>query len=194
MFYEDIDYAKTRLSNTYVQTNTGSLFFVENVEYNIERGSIHCFGSAYELNGKEFKCYDLQDLDLTPIPLGFINLESEDTAVYATRIPIRKYWRQGLGTGNLHCFTFYSHKIEGFPPPASLVKTFFNKYPTLDQALSKVKKDKITAFHRNWAISEEDVFCRYKHVGTVKKGAISLSKRFSYLQPRLKEVLNEKNL
>jgi hypothetical protein len=138
--------------------------------------------------------YKLEDLDLTPIPLGFINIDKVGTAVYAARVPIRKYWRQGLGTGNLHYFTFYSHSMEGFPDVNNLVQTFFNKYPTLEDAFSKVKKDRLIAFHRNWATSKEDVFYRYRHVGNINKGDVSLSKKYSYLTPHLTEVLNEKNI
>lgn len=194
MFYEDLEYAITRLRETYIRTAKGNLFFVEKVVRD-EDYSIHCIGTEYNLNENKLVKLPLKDLDLTPIPLGFINLEEENTAVYAVRVPIRKYWRQGLGCGNLHYFTFYNYYKEGFPKPDSLVKTFFNVYPTLDQALSKVKKDRLIAFHRNWAIGEEDVFCRFKHVGQINKnGVISLSKKFSYLTPHLEEAQSEKNI
>lgn len=218
MIYEDLDYAIQRLKNTYIQTKEGKLFYVENLYNNEDNdedededeededgnkkdfikkeiGPIRCFGQQYESNGEYFYCnYDLKELDLTPIPLGFINLKKDDTAVYATRIPIRKYWRQGLGPGNLHLFTFYSYQHKGsFPNSNDLIHTFYNKYPSLEQTLNTVDNSKIKAFHRNWALSKQDLFYRYKQVGNINKNKLILLDKYFYLSPFLDEVLNEEN-
>ena len=73
-------------------------------------------------------CVPLEELDLTPVPLGYVNLG--DGANYLTRIPHRS-WKQGVRFGSLHTFSKYvcNFSVEGI----ELTNTILGRYPKLEK-------------------------------------------------------------
>jgi hypothetical protein len=150
------------------------------------QGKFICNGFKIKGENNTSHSVSLDGLDLTPVPLGFCNLLN--TAVWVSRKPVRKYWRQGLGTGNtfIHDFNGKSHT---FPNLVLLAKTIRGEYPSLDEARSLIGQRAIVAFHRHFAIGSKALYYKNKEVGCAKD--LSFNKRYDYLSEYFyEEVLN----
>src|SRR5699024_3329179 len=92
MYGNDYAYADSRIKGTIVRLN-GEPVLVERV------GPDYCIVQAWEEypRGRQIRC-NLDDLDVKPVPLGFIN--SGYVADYAYRLPMQRDWRQGLRSNN----------------------------------------------------------------------------------------------
>jgi hypothetical protein len=96
MLYDDnIEYAKKRLCNTLVRLKDGSPFFVIKI-LSDESKEKTCVGYVA---GNFVQTCSTNDLDLTPVPLGFVNFVSDCS--YAKRRPMRRDWKQGLSMNSL---------------------------------------------------------------------------------------------
>ena len=87
-YTQDAEYAGQKLSGSIVRLNGRPIY--------IER--VYSDGSVYATNfmGHEVNC-QLNELDLEPVPLGYINLKRD--AIYGQRMPSR-YYIQGLRNNN----------------------------------------------------------------------------------------------
>lgn len=138
-------------------------------------------------NGKA----SLDKIDISSPPLGYLN--NGGTSVYITRVPIRGYWRQGIGLGNI-CVVGDGGKDEvpNFAsPPYS--DTIMGKYPSYEECLEKVwKKEKTkVAFSRHFALSKTSLYYKGYVVGTLDKfGQVDFNKNKFYLNDHLFEEKN----
>lgn len=178
--YELIDYARGRLDDTVIMID-GSPSFIKMVTGNRElvfRNLTLDDGGAISM--------DSDKVDLTPIPLGYLN--SVFGASYLVRLAQRR-WKQGLdkravmvrGKDCRREDWFYTEDME---------QCLTNVYPSFEEAKALAIKDDITvAFNKRWAISAKDsLFHRGMLVGTCKK-KVSLQKVYKYLQEILEEVI-----
>lgn len=155
-----------------------------------KRGKLKIVAQYFRLNDPSQKVVScpFEELDITPVPLGYINLEN--FAVFSSRKPIRGYWRQGLGEGNF--LTKGPHQLRKIPF-VPLYDTIINNYPSLENVIKDVESKVVQsrAFHRHWALSNNKgkitIDYRSTEVG-VFDGRFTLHPRFHYLNEYLGEV------
>lgn len=145
---------------------------------------------TYLTNGRKSEIPDIrkvEDLNIEPVPLGYINLRSK--AVYLRRIP-RRRWKQGLSSESLD-------KRIGTTAicSRSMANCITGRYPSLEKALSRVKEGLLSsAFDRDWAISTGVVNPDLRYKGTVvgiinNEGLPTLSLDNQYLHECLEGVM-----
>lgn len=162
MYYDDGDlaYISRRLDETIVNTVEGVPVYINGIRPSEEGLRADC---VFLKNGKGV-VIDLQDLDLSPVSLGWVNGVMD--AAYMVRKPIRDCWKQGTTGGNI---TYIGPS--DFRPnlrSAAVHRTIVGEYPTLKAALAKtkMKKDvKKIAFSRHFAVGEEHLFYKGFPVG-----------------------------
>lgn len=89
---DDFEYASSRLRNTVVK-------FDDNPVYVVEISDSEVYGTVSNMWGGDEKQVHPKDLDLSPIPLGFVNWGR--TAGFLSRMPTR-YYKQGLCNNNVN--------------------------------------------------------------------------------------------
>ncbi len=187
MYGNDYRYADSRLAGSMVRNLEGLPVYVDCVQ---EDGDVVAI--VYENNVPNEKILSLDDLDLTPVELGYVNTE-EFGAVYACRRPMRRDWRQGLRHNNI---VVLGRNIN----PASLswleyCKTILGDFPKFDSIVDKLRERKLdtpAAWCRQFSLHPDStVYYCGERVGeySLKHGKIMLNKEHVYLQEALEEVL-----
>lgn len=131
----------------------------------------------------------VDDLDLHPVPLGYVNCAGE--ATYLMRIPMRRDWKQGLRQEN--CWSSGRRFMQ--IPMKDIKNCIMDRFPTFDKALKdvseSVRKIKIIAWHRNWAVSTSGqvLYKNHEIVGGVIEDKIVLNPSFQYLKEALAESM-----
>jgi len=185
MYYDDLDYANKRLSQTLVRKRDGTPFLVAIVVN----------------NGKDFICrgenlmtstpedVSLSNIDLTPVPLGFFNHEGK--MYFSCRKPMRKDWKQGLSLQSL--VVYGATRKLGFKV---LVQPILNTYPNFVRALEIVNRKTVTsvAFSRDFGLSKQDdglsLLYRKFTVGKVVRENLVLNRDKFFLDQHLSEALS----
>lgn len=145
MYYDDIEYARRRLTDTLVRKSDGSPLYVMSVQYG-SKGSIEVLGHNSVSSADEM--VDLRDIDLTPVPLGFLNLSHR--MVYLCRKPMRKDWKQGLSHNSLVIYGADKRDVN----LSKIAHTVLGKYPSVSSCVSLVtsKKGGSQAFSRDFGV------------------------------------------
>jgi len=185
VYYDNVEYAAKRLDGTLIRKNDGSPFVV--IETFLTGNSVVCSGN--NLLSGEGEIVDLSALDLTPVPLGFANIEGK--MIFVCRKPMRRDWKQGLSPNNL---VLYGAEKRGFSF-SSLVNTILNKFPTFEECLVYVNKtrNRSMAFSRDFGITSKDggpylIYRKYS-VGTVIDGIPVLSPDKFFLEQHLSSAM-----
>jgi hypothetical protein len=121
---------------------------------------------------------DDPNIDISSLPLGYVNLEKLKIAVYIKREPLRRF-KQGVVIQDL---TQRSLSDEGsiglrHVHGKGLVDCVINRYPTMDKALLNITRDgwKSVAIDRDIAFkrtgSTLSVFLKDEEVGIMKLGS-----------------------
>lgn len=186
MYGKDYAYADTRLTGTIVRiAKDGEPVFV-NAVFNNGICSVTPIG---KLN-RDNKEVHLDELDLTPVKLGYINCAGQ--AAYLMRVPVRRGpGNQGLREGNSKCSN--GRRLSNLPMDA-LRNCILGKYPTFEKARvsSSIKKDepvKTIAFNRHWAVQGKLLL--YKNnlvVGRIEGKNPVLDDRYKHLKESLSEA------
>ena len=183
--YEEPGYAADRLMGTIVR-HKGKAVKVDVI------GAGGKTGITYISTGRREEC-NLRDLDITPVPLGFCNLNRE--ATYLSRCPVRQDWKQGLRNKTLRSSSD-RWGIDEIPFKA-IGYTIENNYPTLKDAFQHLSEGAVNmmAWCRNFAVdSQGNIY--FKALGVVgefldrKERRFQLKKEFIWVQESLEEVLN----
>ena len=183
MYSDDLDYAKKRLNGTLVRKTEGSPFLVQEVVK--EGDTTACLGT--DLTTSEFLSTPLDEIDLTPVPLGFAN--HGDKMSFFCRRPLRRDWKQGLSTGNV---VIYGEAKRDFNWNM-LTNTILNKFPKLDEVIHYVKKGsaRSKAFSRDFGLSSSngDTLLVYRKfvVGRLDGGNLVLNRDKFFLEEHLRE-------
>lgn len=186
MYGTDYAYAQTRIQGTIVRLLDGTPVYV----LSVGNGPCSVLDIRHGLrNFDEAVNVDLDDLDLRPVNLGYVNDPVDGhtsiNAEYYIRIPKRRDWKQGLRgencKGSGHGWRHLSMK--------SLRKTILGDFPSFNQALAKAKKHGIiVAWHRHWATDGHTVYYRNNEsVGSVEGKSVSLEPRNKYLTEALED-------
>ena len=191
--YHDADHARGRLVGTLVRF-AGEPVVVREVERN--EGSFTL--QAKRISDGQYVTARIEDFDLSPVPLGYIQVDDE--AVYAERCPQRR-WKQGLTLDNmLNLRNGLGRTREGCPELGykPLRDTILNVYSSLQEAVEGVIKGTVKSkpFSRRFSvgINGDNILALYyrgRETGFVDKGEIFLNKEQHYLVEELLEALNE---
>ena len=179
MYGDDYQYANSRLGGTAVR-HEGLLFHVEEVLPSMT-------ADGWYLGSGNPAKVAVDDLDLQPLPLGYVNYY--DTASYVTRIPRRDDWRQGTRRRVLQC-------IDGVDTQqmsvAKLQHAVDNIYPSFNDALRLVRACTRVAWCRVFCVDDDgNIYHKGKmrRVGEVVDGKPALLDNYVYLQEVLEETL-----
>lgn len=137
---EDWDYAGARLRDSLVRTVNGEPLFVYAV-----RDDLSVSGCLLNSHNQEITV-GLDDLDLSPVPLGYVN--KDRSVSYVSRSPCRHY-KQGL--------TNYTMNVRGSPVSLTsrfLANTIMGKYPSLECVMEDIltEESRAQAFSRNFCV------------------------------------------
>ena len=174
--YRNKEYAAARLIGTIVRTTEGIPIHIDGIiEDAVRYRKIQ--------NGEEAACL-LKDLDINPVPLGYVKVGRGYQ--YASRLPKRDDWRQGLRNNTL--------VLRGGGHPgdvnwADLHSCIVGNYPELPKCGPN------DAFSREFRLVD-DVGIWYKdlyEVGTVlskKEMTFNLHPKFNWIRENLEEALH----
>lgn len=185
MYNDNLEYAAKRLDMTLIRKANGNPFFVHGTSKAGAR--VYCVG-VDQVTQESSEIF-LDDLDLTPVPLGFFNISGK--MAFACRKPMRKDWHQGLSNNSL---VLYGADKRDFNFGA-LTNTIMNKFPSFGEALAYVDKTKnrSMAFSRDFGISdktgETNLVYRKYTVGKVIKGVPVLSPDKFFLEQHLTSAM-----
>lgn len=150
----------------------------------------------------------VEELDLTPVPLGMCNMMQGDNildAIYIMRVPHRR-WKVGLTIEALDCRKVRNHFTNPFgtndyttgdlwgKPLARCIK---GEYPSLPEALHMMRHDQFRsiAVSRHFAVDAESKLYygfNFEPVGGVAGyGATFLDPKYRELHERLQEEVND---
>jgi len=185
MYNDNLEYAAKRLDMTLIRKANGNPFYVHSTSKS--GGRVFCLGvDQVTMEASEIA---LDDLDLTPVPLGFFNIGGK--MVFACRKPMRKDWRQGLSTNSL---VLYGADKRDFNL-SSLTHTILNKFPSYQEALTYNKKtrNRSMAFSRDFGVSDKTgelllIYRKYT-VGRIIKDVPVLSPDKFFLEQHLTSAM-----
>lgn len=184
--YDTAEYAATRLNETIVRLN-GQPVMVLACTQGVG-GIIVTYHSI--MDDVPPQDAPLDQFDLDPVPLGYVNFGAR--AVYITRMPMRKDWRQGMRMTNIVDPQGSAHTRMGFKV---LGQTIMGKFPTFERAIEslnrKTKPPEGIAFCRDFAIKQGGIL-EYK--GFFDVGMVNLQDASITIEPKfewVREALNE---
>lgn len=184
----DIEYARKRLENTLVYSSKKKdLIYIHGVH---EDPSPRVFFSGVLVSettkGADF---NVEDIDLEPISLGYVYLSKKERACFLSRVPMRTAYRQGLATACLHLSGSSSKSDLELK---DLMMAAFNSYPTLASAKKAVTKCLSMPFSRHFALTSEGRIL-YRGQSVVGKlnaaGHPILEPEYGYLQQHLDSLI-----
>ncbi len=181
--YDDAEYAHTRLAGTVVKLNEG-LVYVERVTTRDNVPIVKYFHITRI--GSDLMTCRLDDIDTTPINLGYVDLDTG--AMFVARAPMRQDWRQGLRLNNLRNARGQQININ----LDKLLQPHLNQYTSLAEASRVASRTGYTqAFSRNFAVSADgSLIHKGRSVcGQVEGGMPTLLPRFNFLAESLQESL-----
>lgn len=180
MYEGDYAYAATRLEGTIVRRGDTPVWIIR-----VRNDGTVTYQTV--ITGKEGECH-LDDLNLIPVPLGYINTEKFG-AVYVVRRPMRRDWRQGLRPLNMVPHDMHINP-ELIPFP-DIGRTIKGNYKSFDECRKAVEGGaKSIAWHRDWAVGHAlNVFYRGRRVGRVVDARVILNEGYEYLREALEEAL-----
>lgn len=136
----------------------------------------------------------LENLDITPVPLGFCNYNGGIS--YLSRCPVRQDWKQGLRSRTLRS----SNRNWGPDdiPFKVIGKTIENDYPKFEDIFKILESDKVhaIAWCRDFAIDKNlNIFYKaiLEPIGKfldIKERRFSLEKRNRWVEESLVEAIN----
>jgi hypothetical protein len=189
----DLSYANNRLTETVV-LHKDKPVWVSNVD--IDSGIVFCVALP---SNNRFEV-DLQELDLTPIELGFVN--EQYNCYYLQRVPSRQ-WRQGLRASQITSVTGSYIRQYSITTSSGFVNMVLGKYPSPEECLESFINEEASskAFSKHFGFSRSgrkdkslDLMFRGVRVGIAKIGTsriiTELDKKFFYLDEFLEEERN----
>ncbi len=186
MYEDDLEYASRRLNNTLVRLQDGTPFYISRTFYDDNRVMVH---HGTDLVTGDAKSARHSELDLEPVPLGFINTSAD--MVYVARKPMRRDWRQGLSHNSM--ITYGRLRPEDVNMKL-LVQPILQQYPSFARAMQTLKgKKSSVAFSREFGLTKKDnaiLLCYRQHpVGVVTDNGPVLYAHKSFLQQHLEEAM-----
>lgn len=132
-----------------------------------------------------------EQLDITPVPLGYVN--SNASCFYVRRLPHRRY-KQGLNKYNIRADSLMN--LRGLLSSKYLASCIMGDYPSFEEAVGLLNEGRErVAFSRRFALQREPIglqFLEYRseRCGWVSKGEPVLGEGFEYLKEELAKEIN----
>jgi hypothetical protein len=177
-----------RLSKTLIRFK-GQPFYVDNIGHDRK----YLLNGMFTMTGKvasiELPC---KDIDLRPVPLGYANFNG--TAVYLSRIPVRRY-KQGLSHENISVNGPLLQGKRDILTTREVAACVNGAYPKLDAAMRAIDNGAgSVAFHRQWAVhsylpGRYKLQYRGRTVGELRDAEMQLNEGSEYLKELLQTVL-----
>ena len=185
MYGQDYAYADNRLSGTIVRDAiTGRPVKVFGVN---QDGYAHVvYLDEMGTMNEEERVIKLEDLDVRPVPLGYVNFNGSLSYLY--RIPVRRDWKQGLRANNCASVGLGLANIPG----SNLSKTIMGVFPSFAEVKRTIKNNigHAYAWHRHWATDGKRLYYkRLDCVGTIFRGKPKLTGKCAYLKEALEEAM-----
>lgn len=124
---------------------------------------------------------DDPDLNLEPVPLGFVN--SGNSVTFVVRNAVRK-WKHGCHIPDLQV-SFDAVNLSS--KLTSLANCIENKYPSYAEAAQHGRK----AFHRYFAVIDGHLYYRNARVAEIVNGTPKFFERFSFIEPIFKREVEK---
>ena len=176
--YQDIRYSQERLIGTIARVKNKAAAII---------GLDATVVMYSELTSGKQTANAIQDLDVNPVPLGYMNYD--ETANWLCRSSVRNDWKQGLRAKTIRSLNGEVF-LEGNAMKA-LGRCIEGDYPTYEKAL-KVTSERGTmmAFSRDFAVfSGLKIYYKGKYeVGQINNKEITLFDKFKWLTESLEEV------
>ena len=185
MYEDDLEYASKRLNGTLVRLLNGTPFMVSRT-YQAE--TLRHLGQ--NMLNEESVDVAHNELDLEPVPLGFVNATSG--MVYVCRKPMRRDWRQGLSANSIKVYGHIGGRDLHFK---LLNQPILKQYPSFKVAYGRVNTDKkeSTAFSRDFGLRKVGgvvtLFYKQYPVGVVTDGVPVLDLHRFGLEQHLSEAM-----
>jgi hypothetical protein len=169
--YDNPAYTQQRVVNTIVRRTNGKAVIPRAISK--ANGVI-----ADEMSSGNQIQFPYNELDLTPVPLGYVNRGAKG-AIYIVRTPKRNDWKQGARAENLR-FLFSREGLKPqkklirdlddrlieveadpavpifrMPDPQQLANTIEGRFPSFDEAVALTRKNNEVAYNRNFSINLE---------------------------------------
>jgi len=179
IYKNDIDYARGRLTNTYISYKD-ELVFIEELGKDKFR---YKTGAAWG----ESLVGEVNNIDMTPIKLGYTNYKGRTH--YLMRMPARR-WKQGIDKQGVASVS--THYGDGMEVKGSDFRyAFKGDYPSLNRSIKKAKETgKPVAFSRVFALLP-NMGLEYKGRNVVGKiddyGRPLLDRKYLWLEEALRE-------
>lgn len=196
MFNDDLEYASSRLSNSLVRAKQYDIGLVKVSKF--LNGGDNKF-SAAKIQGLDKNLNTVfvasKDIEFCPGPLGYVNTLG-DGAMYVTRMPIRRDYKQGLRSNQLMVVNGGSANRSPLRESAldthafllGLCDCMFNVYPKFEKVLDLVEDTgAAVAISKHFAVSDNfSLLYRGQKVGGVTgNGELKLSTKFNFLEDEL---------
>jgi hypothetical protein len=139
------------------------------------------------------------DVDMNPIPLGFINERhfTKHLSYGVYRVPARQ-WKIGLTNNNaiitLNGSTVWREANRGILKSRGLFDMVKNNYPSFEDALASIENNKNSsrAFSRKFSINGDGLVRYFQlddYVGDIQKGSVRLFSDYVFLAEQLEKDL-----
>jgi len=186
MYEDDLDYAIRRLNNTLVRKANGDPFYISRTMWDGAGVMIHI---GTNLASGETETVAHKDIDLEPVPLGFVNTSAD--MVFVARKPMRRDWRQGLSHNSMVTYGRLNPQEINM---RLLVQPILKQYPSFERALQALSgKKRSIAFSREFGLCKHDdkITLQYRQheVGVVENKQPILAPNKTFLQQHLSEAM-----
>ena len=185
---DDVNYASQRLVETIIRYEGEA---VEVVEVYLEDPDKPLKVRAFNILNEQPVVDYIDNYDLTPVKLGFVNLPAFNNVAYYERKPKRQDWRQGFRKNNAYLawgFNWWDGK--------AIANTINGIFPKVEEAMNDLKGEGMfRAWHRDFCVNGmKDIFYRfYGKVGNfVERDGkeFVLDAKFFWVEESLKESLS----
>ena len=179
--YDDVHFAVGRLGNTIININNEPSYVL-----GIDDDRLVCYTDTIDKLDAKYIFLDDKAIDLTPIPIGYMNCERG--ATYLVRLAKRR-WKQGLDQAGIRVVG-RSYLGVNYTATKEFLSCLKGEYPSLEEATVQAKElCSVIAFSRKWAIDYVGaLFFRGKAVGHTR-GGVHLNEVYKYLTELLEESL-----
>ncbi len=189
-YSDDLEYARRRLQETLVRLDNGRPIRVSGI--NSAKGKFVC---NYDDLATQLQstCF-IEELDLTPVPLGFFSYTKQASA-FCVRKPTRKPV-QGLSSCNIHIYNTLNYEYHF--SWQFLLQPILNSYPKVEEAINILKNPGhvgTVGFSREFAVGREKpntpmhIIYRIHKVGAVDNGNLKLDEDKMFLSQHLEECV-----
>ncbi len=179
--YDDVQFALGRLRGTIVRIHGEPSYIL-----GIDENRVMTYTDTTTKLANKYISLDNKGVDLTPIPIGYVN--TKRGATYLVRLAKRR-WKQGLDQEGIRTVGRSYLGID-YTATEQFLACLKGEYPSFKEATSRSKElGSVVAFSRKWAIDYlGTLFFRGKVVGH-SQGGLHLNGVYKYLTELLEEAL-----